>query len=100
MSDSLWLHELQHIRLPLSTISLSLHKLMSIEPVMPSNHFIFCHRLLLHSIFQMVLKHVSKFPNMVVSTWLYLWFLLLLLFNFNLIAFCLENKIAMLLSLN
>ena len=33
------------------TNSQSLLKIMSIESVMPSNHFIFCHRLLLPSIF-------------------------------------------------
>ena len=33
------------------TISQSLLKLMSIESVMPSNHLILCHPLLLHSIF-------------------------------------------------
>ena len=38
-------HGLQHIRLPCS--SLSLLKLMSIELVMPSNHLILCHSLLL-----------------------------------------------------
>ena len=51
MSDSLLPHELQHARLPLSfTIYQSLLKLMSIESVMPSNHLIFCHLLLLPSI--------------------------------------------------
>ena len=41
--------ELQHTRLPCpeGTISLSLLKLMSIELVMPSNHLILCHPLLL-----------------------------------------------------
>ena len=48
MSNSLPAHELQHTRLPLSfTISQSLLKLMSIESMMPSNHFILCHHLLL-----------------------------------------------------
>ena len=44
-------HGLQHTRLPI-TNSQSLLKLMSIESVMPSNHFILCHSfLLLPSIF-------------------------------------------------
>ena len=48
MSDSLWPHGLQHARPPLSiTISYSLLKLMSIESVVPSNHLILCHPLLL-----------------------------------------------------
>ena len=47
-SDSLWLHGLQYARLPcLSPNSQSLLKLMSIESVMPSNHLILCHPLLL-----------------------------------------------------
>ena len=52
-SDSLWPHELQHTRPPLSiTNSRNLPKLMSIELVMPSNHLILCrHLLLLLSIF-------------------------------------------------
>ena len=50
VSDSLWPHGLQHARLPF-TISWSLVKLMSIESVMPSNHLILCHPLLLPSIF-------------------------------------------------
>ena len=53
VSDSLQPHRLQHTRLPCSfTISRSLLKLMSIQPVMPSNHFIlYCPFLLLPSIF-------------------------------------------------
>ena len=52
MSDSLLLHGMQQARLPLSfTISWSLLKLMSIELVMPFNHLILCHPLLLPSIF-------------------------------------------------
>ena len=47
--DSLWLHGQQHTRPPCSTNSQSLLKLMSIESVMPSNHLILCHRLLLPS---------------------------------------------------
>ena len=45
VSDSLWPHGLQHIRLPCP--SPSLLKLMSIESVMPSNHLMLCHPLLL-----------------------------------------------------
>ena len=47
MSDYLWPHELQHTRPPYPSPTLSLPKLMSIELVMPSNHPIPCHPLLL-----------------------------------------------------
>ena len=48
VSNSLQSHGLQHTRPPLSiTNSWSLLKLMSIESVMPSNHLILCHPLLL-----------------------------------------------------
>ena len=47
MSDSLQPHELQHAGLLLSSLSLSLLKLMSIESVVPSNHLILCNPLLL-----------------------------------------------------
>ena len=48
MSDSLWSHESQHARPPLSiTNSRSLLRLMSIESVMPSNHLSPCRPLLL-----------------------------------------------------
>ena len=46
VSDSLWPHGLQHASLSI-TNSKSLLKLMSIESVMPSNHLILCHPLLL-----------------------------------------------------
>ena len=50
MSDSLQPQEQQHARIP-SRLSItnpwSLTKLMSIKAVMPSNHLIFCHPLLL-----------------------------------------------------
>ena len=52
MSDSLKPHELHYIRLSPSlslTISQSLSKLMSSESVMPSNHLILFHLLLLQS---------------------------------------------------
>ena len=52
MSDYLWPHGMQQTRLPLSfTISWSLLKLMSIELLMPFNHLILYHPLLLPSIF-------------------------------------------------
>ena len=53
MSNSLWSHELQHSRSPCPSLTLRfmsnscLLKLMSIQTVMPSNHFILCHPLLL-----------------------------------------------------
>ena len=51
VSNSLRPHGLQHARLPSSTVSWSLFKLMFIELVMPSNHLILCCPLLLPSIF-------------------------------------------------
>ena len=44
VSDSLWLHGLQHARLPCPSLSISqsLLKLMSIASMMPSNHLILC----------------------------------------------------------
>ena len=42
MSDSLWHHGLQHIRLPCPLL-----RFLSTELVMPSNHLILCHPLLL-----------------------------------------------------
>ena len=47
MSNSLQPHGLQHSRLCVLTISWSLPKFMSIESVMPSNHLILYHPLLL-----------------------------------------------------
>ena len=49
VSDSLWPHGLQHARLPCPspTDSHSLLKLIAIQSVMPSNHLILCHPLLL-----------------------------------------------------
>ena len=46
MSNSLGDHGLQHVRLPFSSLSLSLLKLTSIELVMPPDHLILCHSLL------------------------------------------------------
>ena len=53
-------HGLQHARLPSpSTNSWSLLKLMSVESVMPSNHFILCHPLLfLPSVFPSIRESV------------------------------------------
>jgi len=47
VSDSLRCHELQHASLPVHHHCRSLHKPTSIELVMPSNHLILCHSLLL-----------------------------------------------------
>ena len=47
MSNSLWPHESQHARPPCPSPTPSLLKPMSIESVMPSNHLILCHPLLL-----------------------------------------------------
>ena len=48
VSDSLRPHESQHARPPCPSLSSqSLHKLMSVESVMPSNHLILCRPLLL-----------------------------------------------------
>ena len=49
VSDSLWPRGLQHARLPCPSPTLGTYsiKLMSIESVMPSNHFILCRPLLL-----------------------------------------------------
>ena len=51
VSDSLRPHRLQHAGFLSITNSGNLLKLMSIELVMPSNHLILCHPLLLPSIF-------------------------------------------------
>ena len=40
---SFWPRELQHSRLPCSSLSPSLLKLISIESMMPSNHLVICH---------------------------------------------------------
>ena len=47
MSNSLWPHEAQHISLPSPSPTPGVHPHMSIESVMPSNHLILCHPLLL-----------------------------------------------------
>ena len=50
VSNPLQPHGLQHARLPCPSLQ-SLLKPLSIESVMPSNHLILCHRLLLPSVF-------------------------------------------------
>ena len=47
VSNSLWPHGQHHTRLPCPSLSQSLLKLMSIELMMPSNHLILCHLLLI-----------------------------------------------------
>ena len=73
MSDSLWTHRQQHARPPCpSPTPWSLLKLMSIESVMPSNHFILCHPFLfLPSIF----PSITIFSNELVLLirWLKYW---------------------------
>ena len=51
VSDSLRPHGLQPARLPCPSPTPKVHSTMSIESVMPSNHLIVCHPLLLPSIF-------------------------------------------------
>ena len=51
VSDSFWPHGLQHSRPPCPSPTPSLLKTMSIESMIPSNHLILCHPLLLLSIF-------------------------------------------------
>ena len=61
VSDSLRPHGLQHTRLPCPSPSPRLCRLMSIESVMPSNHLILCHPLLLLlSIFPSMCVYVSR----------------------------------------
>ena len=47
MSNSLWPHGLQHASLLCPSLSLNFLKLLSIESVIPPNHLILCHPLLL-----------------------------------------------------
>ena len=60
LSDSLWPHGLAHQASLSFTISQSLLKLMSIESVMPSNHFILCCPLLL---LPSILSSIRVFSN-------------------------------------
>ena len=61
MSDSLWPHGLQHARLPCSSPTPSLLKLMSIQSVMPSNHVILCRPLLL---LPLIFPSIRLFSNL------------------------------------
>ena len=60
VSGSLRPHGLQRTRLPPPSPSLSLLKLTSVELVMPSNHLILCHPLLL---LPSVFPSIRVFPN-------------------------------------
>ena len=61
VSDSLQPRGLQHTRLPCPPLSPRVCKFMSIEIVMPSNHLIFCHPLLLlPSIFASIRVYSSE----------------------------------------
>ena len=61
MSNSLQLHELQHARFPCpSLFSQSLLRLMSVEPMMPSNYLILCGLLFL---LPSVLPSIRVFSN-------------------------------------
>ena len=69
---TLWPHGLQHARLPVHHQPWSLLKLMSIESVMPSNHLILCHSLLLLS---SILPSIRVFSNesVLCIRWLKFW---------------------------
>ena len=60
MSDSLWLHELQHARPPYLSPTPRVHPTMSIESVMLSNNLILCHPLLL---LPSILPSIKVFSN-------------------------------------
>ena len=60
VSDSLQPHGLQHTRLPCLYQLLELNQTYSIESVMPSNHFILCHPLLL---LPAIFPSIRVFPN-------------------------------------
>ena len=60
VSDSLWPHGRQHARLPRPSLAPSLLELVSIESVMPSNHLILCHPLLL---LPLIFPSISVFSN-------------------------------------
>ena len=85
VSDSLWPRAAYQASLSI-TNSRSLHKLMSVESVMPSNHLILCHPLLLlPSIFPSI-RVFSKFTfSLCLFTWV---MLLLLLSRFSRVRLC------------
>ena len=60
VSDSLWPHEVQHTRPPCPSPTPGAFKLMSIESMMPSNHLILCHPLLL---LPSILPSIRVFSN-------------------------------------
>ena len=60
MSDSLWPHGLQHVRLPYPSHLPELAKLMFFETVMPSNYLVFCRPLLL---LPSILPSIRVFSN-------------------------------------
>ena len=60
VSDSLWPHEVQHTRPPCPSPTPGALKLMSIESMMPSNHLILCHPLLL---LPSILPSIRVFSN-------------------------------------
>ena len=60
MCDSLWLHEPQHARTPCPSPTTTLHKLISIESVMSSNHLILCRPLLLPPL---IFPSIRVFPR-------------------------------------
>ena len=60
MSDSLRPHELQHTKLPCPSLPPRVcSKFLSMESVIPSNHLILCHPLLLPSVF----PSIKVFPS-------------------------------------
>ena len=72
VSDSFRPRGLQHTRLHCPSLSTELLKLMSIESMMPSNHLIFCHLLLLFpSIFPRIRVFSSK--SVLHIRWLKYW---------------------------
>ena len=60
VSDPLWPHGLQHARLPWPSPSPRACSDLSIESVMPFNHFILCHPLLL---LPSIFPSIKVFPN-------------------------------------
>ena len=74
VSESLQPHGWQHTRPPCSTDSRSLLKLMSIKLVMPSNHLILCHPLLLPpSIFPSIRVFTNESESVLRIRWPKYW---------------------------